>query len=399
MKVPQSLIDTVSKQINALELKKFEISFINYETGNKMSDIYTPKTFLESEKTNGILHCGVERALYLNTHRQENVYIRAVPKTGFHNEILLDHDIVLLDDIKPDGLNYIRNKYEIACVIETSLDNDMPNMQIFLKLAEKFDCESRKCVERALIHELKENGLYADPGAADGQHLARLAGFKNLGFAGKKERNHIVKLIDAPGERLAPDATADLIAQGKALPDFKTSSFHASTIEEITSRPYERPSIISHFSELLPSVKPDANPSDVDFYLMMRLARCQYSENDICKIMIEKGPNDIRRKSNPTDYLCRSVSKALDKAHQTQPQAPHGKTGGRVVSSAPASAEALAPGSQLIAHAVTPTPRPQRRAMGVKPRNIDKDRAALDRERERDRASVQREKERDRPSM
>lgn len=340
MKVPQILIDVVAKQITSLELKKFEISFINYESGKKMSDVYTELNFLKD--SDHALHVGIERALYMNTHRQENVYIRAIPKAGFHNEIVLDHDIVLLDDIKPDGLEHITQKYEIACVIETSIDSNMSNMQIFLKLAEKFDCESRKCVERALIHELKEHGLYADPGAADGQHLARLVGFKNIGFAGKKERDHIVRLIDATGNRLTPGTTADLIALGKTLPDFKAGSFHASTLEEIISRPYDRSSIISHFRGLLPTIKPDANPSDIDFYLMMRLARCHYSANDICRIIAEEGPSDIRRKNDAADYLCRSVSKALDKAQQTTNQAPTMKTGGRVVSSAPAGAAAPA---------------------------------------------------------
>jgi hypothetical protein len=96
-----------------------------------------------------------------NLHKAE-VYIR--PARGY------SWPLVLLDDVSPVFAARVARKYD-ALVVKTSKEG---GCHLWLSCSLELDEEARKLAQRWLVIRTG-----ADPGSSSGEHLGRLAGFKN----------------------------------------------------------------------------------------------------------------------------------------------------------------------------------------------------------------------------
>lgn len=283
------------RQMTALGKNIYDIGLISQD-GKVMSDIRQESEFSYA----------ISRAHNFNMPERENVYIRAVRT---HK-----HDILILDDVRSAGIDYLRKHYPPACIVETSIDDEGSRYQVWVRLSSSHDAATRKNCEKVIINDLESIGLYADRGANDGQHYGRLAGFHNYGFP-DKPRNHCVFLIEDSGTILSSYVTETLLEKALNLPQPQRGErVPWESLEEIQDHEYEQSKIIAYVRDILAPKATDPDRSRADSFICARCSYNAFSERDTRKALLEYGPNNAYRKGSPravAQYLCRTVENAM----------------------------------------------------------------------------------------
>lgn len=296
-------IEYTERQLAALGQNDYELAMLS-QSGKFLRLPYSTFHELSEEKT-------MERNEVSNTHKKENFYIRADPDGT--------HELIFLDDLEEQGVNFLSQNYPPACVIETSKNS----FHAWLRLAECVDRSTRKAIERLLIKDLQPFGG-ADPASACGGHLGRLAGFINNGFP-HKPKHFLVTLVQADGHILSNETTELLLERAEeykeAMIEFKKAD-EFEELYEITERPYENAGIVDYYTKkVVPKIRKDAEHYHQDLFIVMRLLYAKYSADDVKKLLFEEGPHTVHRKRNPAYYLSRTMETAIAQVNKKRKKA------------------------------------------------------------------------------
>lgn len=336
------LDEQVRRQLEALGQKIYEIGMMRFDEGIedtlRRSDFRTPHQVMD--------HLYRYRNFSANG---ENIYVRATPDAI--------HGIIFLDDVTPDAQAYLEADGIIpASVVETSrTPAGVPRLHCWYRLAWKVDRPTRKAIEYVLITRLHGRFPNPDPkqcpgdfGSNDGGHYGRLAGFHNHGL--RTPRDCPTTLVSASGHILSPEVTEKLIQEATPHIDRTPKKKDFEDLDEIRSRPYEKPRIVTFIKEkVYPKIDPDRAPFEQDFWMVCYLLKSKFSQADVKKALLELTPNPIHegRKRNPPYYLDLTMTKALKAVKMkrevplTQPDPiPDPEHGGAACVPAPAGAGA-----------------------------------------------------------